>query len=124
MNLTESVLHYRRYLRRKNYSSHTIKNYPNRLKHFLVWLPVPVELAEPVHVKHYIDTLLEKRLGPQTINGHLVAIRGFYYYLLDEEELAVANPAVSGLALRLPAGSPQDQDNHALCQTIKSKGSK
>ena len=62
---------------------------------------MPVELAEPVHVKHYIDTLLEKRLGPQTINGHLVAIRSFYYYLLDEEELEVANPAVRGLALRL-----------------------
>jgi site-specific recombinase XerD len=77
MNLIESVMHYRRYLKRKNYSNHTIKNYLNRLKHFLVWLPVPVELAKPVHVKHYIDTLLEKRLGPQTINGHLVAIRGF-----------------------------------------------
>lgn len=114
MNLTESVMHYRRYLRRKNYSSHTIKNYLNRLKHFLVWLPVPVELAEPVHVKHYIDTLLEKRLGPQTINGHLVAIRGFYYYLLDEEELAIANPAVRGLALRLPDPLPRHLQDHQI----------
>ena len=114
MNLTESVMHYRRYLRRKNYSSHTIKNYLNRLKHFLVWLPVPVELAESVHVKHYIDTLLDKRLGPQTINGHLVAIRGFYYYLLDEEELAIANPAVRGLALRLPDPLPRHLQDHQI----------
>ena len=114
MNLTESVMHYRRSLRRKNYSSHTIKNYLNRLKHFLVWLPVPVELAKPVHVKHYIDTLLEKRLGPQTINGHLVAIRGFYYYLLDEEELAIANPAVRGLALRLPDPLPRHLQDHQI----------
>lgn len=84
MSLTESVMHYRSYLKRKNYSSNTIKNYLNRLKHFLVWLPVPVESAKPVHVKHYVDLLLEKRLGPQTINGHLVVIRGFYHYLLDE----------------------------------------
>lgn len=114
MNLIQSVMHYGRYLKRKNYSSHTIKNYLNRLKHFLVWLPVPVELAEPVHVRYYIDALLEKGLGPQTINGHLVAIRGFYYYLLDEEGIEVTNPAVRGLALRLPNPLPRHLQDHQV----------
>lgn len=114
MNLTESVMHYRRYLKRKNYSSHTIKNYLNRLKRFLAWLPVPVEAAEPPHIKHYIDLLLEHRLGPQTINGHLVAIRSFYYFLLDEEGIDVANPAVRGLALRLPNPLPRYLQDHQV----------
>ena len=107
MNLTESVMHYKRYLKRKNYSSHTIKNYLNRLKHFLAWLPVPLESAMPVHVKHYIDKQLAKRLGPQTINAHLVVIRGFYYFLQDEEGLTAENPATRGMALRLPEPLPR-----------------
>lgn len=101
-------------MKRKNYSSHTIKNYLNRLKHFLVWLPIAVESAEPVHVKHYIDLLLENRLEPQTINGHLVAIRSFYYYLFDEEGIEVANPAVRGLALRLPNPLPRHLQDHQI----------
>lgn len=44
--ITESVLHYRTCLKRKNYSNHTRKNYVNRLQHFLGWLPVAVESAE------------------------------------------------------------------------------
>lgn len=68
---------------------------------------MPVESAEPAHVKHYVDILLENQLGPQTINGHLVVIRSFYYYLLDEEGIKVVNPVVSGMALRLPEPLPR-----------------
>jgi site-specific recombinase XerD len=100
-------MHYKRYLKRKNYSSHTIKNYLNRLKHFLAWLPVPLESAMPVHIKHYIDIQLAKRLGPQTINAHLVVIRSFYYFLQDEEGLEGENPATRGMALRLPEPLPR-----------------
>ncbi len=32
------------------------------------------------NVKRYVDTLLERRLSAQTINGHLIAIRRFYAY--------------------------------------------
>ncbi len=107
MNLTASMINYRRYLKRKNLSAHTVKNYLNRLKHFLVWLPVPVETAAAQHVKHYLDLLLEKRMEPKTINEHLVAIRGFYSYLCDEEGIDVENPAVRGMALRLPKPLPR-----------------
>ncbi len=72
-----------------------------------MWLPVQVEAAAPVHVKHYIDFLLGKRLNPQTINAHLIVIRNFYYYLQDEEELEVVNPAIRGMALRLPNPLPR-----------------
>ena len=108
-------------MKRKNYSSHTIRNYLNRLQHFLVWLPVPVEAAAPSHVKHFIDLLLEKRLGPQTINAHVIVIRSFYRYLHEEEAIEVLNPAISGLALRLPKPLPrylQDSEVAAFFGTI------
>ncbi|NNK94496.1 MAG: tyrosine-type recombinase/integrase [Desulfobacterales bacterium] len=107
MNLTDAVLHYRRYLKRRNYSGHTRRNYLNRLQHFLVWLSVPVESAGPTHIKHFIDVLLDKRLGPQTVNGHLIVIRSFYRYLKEEEGLEIDNPVVSGLSLRLPKPLPR-----------------
>jgi site-specific recombinase XerD len=97
MNPTESVMHYKKYLKRKNYSNHTIKNYLNRLKHSLVWLPVPLESSMTVHVKHYIDIQLAKRLGPQTIDAHLVVIRSFYYFIQDEEGLTAENSVSSGV---------------------------
>ena len=62
MNLTESVLNYRRYLKRKNYSPHTVKNYLHRLKRFMV--SVPLELASPENVKWYIDFLLGQQFCP------------------------------------------------------------
>ena len=79
----------------------------NRLKHFLVWLPVSIEDATPVHVKRYLDTLLENRMAPKTINERLVVIRSFYRYLRDEEGREVTNPAVKGMALRLAKPLPR-----------------
>jgi site-specific recombinase XerD len=94
-------------LKRRNYSGHTRRNYLNRLQHFLVWLSVPVESAEPSHIKHFIDVLLDKRLGPQTVNGHLIVIRNFYRYLKEEEGLEIDNPVIRGLSLRLPKPLPR-----------------
>ena len=77
------------------------------MQHFLIWLPVEVESAEPGHIKCFIDILLDKRLGPQTINGHLIAIRSFYSYLREEEQVVMDNPVTSGLSLRLPKPLPR-----------------
>ena len=124
MNLTESVLHYRRYLKRRNYSSHTKRNYLNRLQHFLIWLPVAVESATSEHIKIFIDVLLDRRLSPQTINGHLIAIRSFYRYLQEEEEQKIDNPVISGLSLRLPKPLPrflQDSEVRAFFSVISKQ---
>jgi site-specific recombinase XerD len=110
-------------LKRRNYSDHTRRNYLNRLQHFLVWLPVPVESAEPIHIKHFIDVLLDGRLSPQTINGHLIAIRSFYRYLQEDEQLEIANPVISGLSLRLPKPLPrflQDSEVRAFFSAIST----
>lgn len=122
MNLTESILRYRRYLKRRNLASHTVKNYLHRLKQFMVWAAVPVEAVVKQDVKDYIDVLLEKRLSAQTINAHLIAIRRFYSYLRDEEELQVVNPVIKKLALRIPSPLPKhlrDSDVEIFLHSIK-----
>ena len=106
MNLIESILSYRRYLKRKNYSPHTIKNYLHRLQRFFSWASVSIELMRPENVKLYIDFLLERQLSPQTINGHVVVIRTFYNYLKDEG-IAVDNPVIKGMSLRVAKPLPR-----------------
>jgi len=77
------------------------------LKHFVVWLDVPLEKVTPVKVLAYIDHLLDKRLKPSTINYHLLSVRQFYDYLSHEEGVAVGNPVRRGQALRLPKPLPR-----------------
>ena len=48
-------MNFRRFLKRRNHSPHTVKNYLNRVKHFVVWLEVPLEEVTPVKVLAYID---------------------------------------------------------------------
>jgi len=111
-------------LKRRNYSSHTKRNYLNRLQHFLIWLPVAVESATSEHIKTFIDVLLDRRLSPQTINGHLIAIRSFYRYLQEEEEQKIDNPVISGLSLRLPRPLPrflQDSEVRAFFSVISKQ---
>ena len=43
MAITNSILNYRRFLKRRNCSCHTVKNYMNTLKHFVLWIAVPIE---------------------------------------------------------------------------------
>lgn len=111
-------------MKRRNYSSHTKRNYLNRLQHFLVWLPVAVESATAEHIKIFIDVLLDRRLSPQTINGHLIAIRSFYRYLQEEEEQKIDNPVISGLSLRLAKPLPrflQDSEVRAFFSVISKQ---
>ena len=94
-------------MKRRNLSKHTVKNYLNTLKHFAVWLDVPVEEVTPKKVLAYIDLLLDKNLKPKTINCHLDSIRGFYEYLRGEEDLIIPNPVKTGYALKLSKPLPK-----------------
>ena len=122
MELIESILNYKQYLKRRNLSAHTVKNYLHRLKKFMAWISVPVESVISSDVKCYIDLLLDKRLSPETINGHIIAVRRFYSYLEDEEGLQMSNPVIRGLALRLPKPLPQhirDSDAIIFFRSVK-----
>ena len=108
MNLIESIPSYKRYLRRKNLSVHTLKNYLHRLQLFVIWAAVPVEMVCAEDIKRYIDVFLDKGLTAQSINAHLIAIRRFYNYLIDEEEIQLDNPVSRGMALRVPSPLPRN----------------
>lgn len=107
MDVTNAIINFRRHLKRKNYSPHTVKNYINMLQHYIRWLNVPVEAATPGNIAGYIDFLMDKRLHPKTINCHIACIRVFYDFLHYEEKNNVVNPVRKGIALRMPSPLPR-----------------
>jgi site-specific recombinase XerD len=79
----------------------------NTLKHFVLWLDVPIEQITHKKLLAFIDHLLDKRLKPKTINCYLDSVRGFYDYLIHEEEIAITHPLKRGYALRLSRPLPR-----------------
>ncbi|MEJ2589608.1 MAG: tyrosine-type recombinase/integrase [Deltaproteobacteria bacterium] len=111
-------------MKRRNYSPHTVKNYLNTLKHFVLWINVPVEDVMNRDILHYIDFLLKKRLKPKTINCHLVSIRGFYEYLHNEEDIHIPNPVKRGYVLKQSKPLPKhlrDEEVEKLFSVIKNR---
>lgn len=94
-------------MKRRNYSAHTVKSYMNILKHFVLWVNVPIEKADYCKIGEYTDHLMKKRLKPKTINCHLACIRVFYDYLYHEEGMKLGNPVKKGSALRMPKPLPK-----------------
>ncbi len=109
-------------MKRRNYSPHTLKNYLNILRHFVLWVNVPIEEVDRRKMAEYTDHLLYKRLKPKTINCHLACIRVFYDYLHHEEGIRVPNPIKKGSALRMPRPLPKhlrDEEVVVLFDVIK-----
>lgn len=108
------ITHFRRFLKRRNYSAHTVKNYLSTLEHFVRWLDVPIEQVTPKRAQTYIDRLLAKGLSAKTINCHLDSIRRFYDWLDDEERTEIPNPVKRGYVLRLPRPLPRHLKDHEV----------
>jgi site-specific recombinase XerD len=107
MERTDLIARYRRFLKRRNYSVHTVKNYINILGHFNTWLQIPVELITSKETDAYMDHLLRGRKKPKTINCHFGCIHAFYDYLIEDEEMPLANPVKKNYRLRLPRPLPK-----------------
>ena len=107
MDIINSIYNYMRFLKRLNYSVHTIKNYFNVLKNFTTWLEQPVEVVQSERILEYVDFLLDKGLLPNTINCYLDIIHGYYGYLYYEEKKKVINPVKHGYTLRIPRPLPR-----------------
>lgn len=103
---TTELIHYRRALKRKNYSAHTVKNYINILEHFIRGLTVPLCEVTAKQIDLYTDHLLRKRRTPKTITCHLQTIRLFFDYLINEAGRRMVNP-VTRISLRLPKPLPR-----------------
>jgi site-specific recombinase XerD len=107
MVITDAIVQYRRFLKRRNCSSHTVKNYMHTLRQFILWVNVPIEHVSGKEVLGYIDHLRSKRLQPKTINCHLDSIRGFYNYLINEEDVTMQPPVKRTYNLRLARPLPR-----------------
>jgi site-specific recombinase XerD len=105
MDNTE-LTRYRRALKRRNYSAHTLKSYMNTLDHFLRWIPVSLPEVTSQEIGLYMDYLLQKRRTPKTITCHLQTIRLFFDYLLSGEGIPMSNP-VTRISIRLPKPLPR-----------------
>jgi site-specific recombinase XerD len=105
--MTDSLMNWRRYLKRRNCSPNTVKNYLNTIKAFVIWLDVPVESVTHAKVSQYIDDLMRKRLAPKTINCHVNSVRQFYHYLREEEHLPIVNPVRRNHVLRMSKPLPR-----------------
>jgi site-specific recombinase XerD len=79
----------------------------NTLKQFVLWLDMPIEQVTHKKLLAFIDHLLDQRLKPKTINCYLNSIRGFYDYLINEEDVAMTNPVKRGYSLRLSRPLPR-----------------
>ena len=124
MSITNVIINFRRHIKRRNYSPHTVKYYLSVIRQFLLWLNVPLEQAGVDQIEDYIDYLHQKRLQPASINLYLAIIRVFYNYLKYEEKIKLTNPVNANCRLRVPKPLPralrQDQVDE-LFDVIQSK---
>ena len=124
VNMTNVMINFRRHLKRRNYSPHTVKYYLSVLKQYVVWLALPLEQATSAQIDQYIDYLHGKRMEPASINLYLAIIRVFYAYLKYDEKINVTNPVKAGNRLRTPKALPRflrEEDVATLFNAIKSK---
>jgi site-specific recombinase XerD len=77
------------------------------LKQFVIWISEPIEQVSSRTVLTFIDHLLDQRLRAKTINCYLDGIRGFYDYLINEENVPIANPVKRGYVLKLARPLPR-----------------
>jgi site-specific recombinase XerD len=122
MAITDSIVDFRRFLKRRNLSAHTVKNYMNSLRHFVVWTKSPIESVSRADIGTYIDHLMDKALKPETINAHLNRIRQFYRYLMEQEQFDIINPVQGVPKVRVPKPLPkhlQDRQAQAFLEVPK-----
>ena len=124
VDMTNVMINFRRYLKRRNYSRHTVKYYLSILKQYVIWLALPLEQATSDQMDQYVDYLHGKRMEPASINLYLAIIRVFYSYLKYEEKIEVVNPVKSGYRLRTPKALPRflkEPEVEALFDIIRGK---
>lgn len=102
----ESTEGYRRYLKRRNFSPHTVKAYANILAQFTDWLTMPLNDVTRKEIGSYVDHLMRRRLSPKSMTCHLQTIRLFFDYLITEEDVTMANP-ITKVSIRLPKPLPR-----------------
>jgi site-specific recombinase XerD len=124
MQMTNVIIDFRRYLKRRNYSRHTVKNYLSVLRGFVIWLDVPLEQLTSQKIDEYIDYLHGKRMQAASINIYLASVRVFYSYLSHEVGIKLPNAFRAGKRLRTPKPLPrflQEEHIERLFDVIRGR---
>jgi site-specific recombinase XerD len=124
MQMTNVIINFRRYLKRRNYSPHSVKYYLSILKHFVLWVDVPLERVTAEKIEAYIEYLHHKRMQPASINCYVAIVRVFYHYLRYEEKIELKNPITTGCRLRVPRPLPRflrEEEIERFFAAIRSK---
>ena len=124
MKMIDVIVNFRRYLKRRNYSPHTVKYYLNVIRQFVIWLNVPLEQAGVKNIEAFIDCLHQKRMQPASINLYLAIIRVFYNFLKYEQNIKLTNPVKVNCRLRVPKPLPRalrEEQIEAFFDVIKTK---
>ena len=119
MGPTDMIARYRRFIKRRNCSAHTVKNYMNILGHLNAWLHVPLEQVTNKETDAYMDYLLRRRMKPKTINCHFGCIHAFYDYLIEDERMPLTNPVRKNYRLRLPRPLPKHLRDEQIVTLFK-----
>jgi len=115
----ETIDRYRRSLKRKNYSPHTVKTYMHILAHFTGWLSTPFDKVTRKEIGSYVDHLLRKQLSPKTVICHLQTIRLFFDYLINDEGTDMVNP-VTRISIRLPKPLPRHLKDNQVTKLLRA----
>ena len=118
MQITNVIINFRRHLKRRNYSTHTVKYYLYIIRQYVLWLDVPLEQASAKQIDAYIDHLHRKRMHPASINLYLVILRVFYDYLKYDESIELTNPVRRNRRLRVPKPLPRSLRQDEVKQLI------
>jgi site-specific recombinase XerD len=122
--MTDVIMNWRRFLKRRNCSPNTVKNYLSIIRHFVIWVDVPVEEVTHTTVSRYIEYLMRKRRAPKTVNCHINGIRQFYHYLREEEGMSIANPVKRTHIQKMSRPLPRhlrDEQVEVFFDTIKGQ---
>jgi len=90
----------------------------------VIWISEPIEQVTARTVLAFIEHLLDQRLSPKSINCYLDGMRGFYDYLIHEENIQIVNPVKRGYVLKLSRPLPRylrDEEIPRLFAVIDNK---
>ena len=86
------VIDFRRYLKRRNLSLHTVRCYEHQLKRFFTLMGKPVLAVTAADVRCFIEQLQAQGRKAKTINCYLNSLRQLYEFWRQEQDAELENP--------------------------------